>query len=192
MCCRRVTSFRMGTAGPLTARKTAHDRHELHRKAQRGRNGNYKHGRSAKVIATRRWVREKIREVRALTRSLETSGDHCEALSPAKPFCQCPMALTDPPHQVYSGPFPAGDRMHFPSMEKARVYHAARRRGGCVAARGARAAGGPTGAGVGTLQQVNRTPRPYPTSPIRWRRLRREPGAGLAATSSDLPPSNST
>jgi len=35
------------------------------------RNGNYKHGRyTAETIATRRWLREKIREVRALTRTL--------------------------------------------------------------------------------------------------------------------------
>jgi hypothetical protein len=35
------------------------------------RNGNYKHGRyTADAIASRRWVSEKIREVRALTRSL--------------------------------------------------------------------------------------------------------------------------
>ena len=37
------------------------------------RNGNYKHGRyTAETIATRRWLREKIREVRALTRRFET------------------------------------------------------------------------------------------------------------------------
>jgi hypothetical protein len=38
------------------------------RGAQRAaRNGNYKHGRyTAEAMATRRWVREKIREVRAL------------------------------------------------------------------------------------------------------------------------------
>ena len=35
------------------------------------RNGNYKHGRyTAEKIATRQWLREKIREVRALTRTL--------------------------------------------------------------------------------------------------------------------------
>ena len=35
------------------------------------RNGNYKHGRyTAEVIASRRWLRETIREVRALTRTL--------------------------------------------------------------------------------------------------------------------------
>jgi hypothetical protein len=35
------------------------------------RNGNYKHGRyTAETIATRQWLREKIREVRALTRTL--------------------------------------------------------------------------------------------------------------------------
>jgi hypothetical protein len=35
------------------------------------RNGNYKHGRyTAETIATRRWLREKIREVRALTKTL--------------------------------------------------------------------------------------------------------------------------
>jgi hypothetical protein len=35
------------------------------------RNGNYKHGRyTAEAIASRSWVSEKIREVRALTRSL--------------------------------------------------------------------------------------------------------------------------
>jgi hypothetical protein len=35
------------------------------------RNGNYKHGRyTAEAIASRRWFREKIREVRALTKSL--------------------------------------------------------------------------------------------------------------------------
>jgi hypothetical protein len=35
------------------------------------RNGNYKHGRyTAEAIATRRWLRETTREVRALTRTL--------------------------------------------------------------------------------------------------------------------------
>jgi hypothetical protein len=35
------------------------------------RNGNYKHGRyTAQTIATRQWLREQIREVRALTRRL--------------------------------------------------------------------------------------------------------------------------
>ena len=35
------------------------------------RNGNYKHGRyTAETIATRRWLREKIRELKALTRTL--------------------------------------------------------------------------------------------------------------------------
>jgi hypothetical protein len=35
------------------------------------RNGNYKHGRyTAETIATRQWLREKNREVRALTRTL--------------------------------------------------------------------------------------------------------------------------
>jgi hypothetical protein len=35
------------------------------------RNGNYKHGRyTAEMIATRRWLREQVREVRALTRML--------------------------------------------------------------------------------------------------------------------------
>ena len=35
------------------------------------RNGNYKHGRyTADAIASRRWLREKIREVRALTKTL--------------------------------------------------------------------------------------------------------------------------
>jgi hypothetical protein len=35
------------------------------------RNGNYKHGRyTADTIATRRWLRERIREVRTLTRRL--------------------------------------------------------------------------------------------------------------------------
>jgi hypothetical protein len=35
------------------------------------RNGNYKHGRyTAEMIATRRWLRETTREVRALTRTL--------------------------------------------------------------------------------------------------------------------------
>ena len=34
------------------------------------RNGNYKHGRyTAETIATRRWLRRRIREVRALTRT---------------------------------------------------------------------------------------------------------------------------
>jgi len=34
------------------------------------RNGNYKHGRyTAEAIATRQWLREKTREVRALTKS---------------------------------------------------------------------------------------------------------------------------
>jgi hypothetical protein len=34
--------------------------------------GNYKHGRyTAEVMATRRWLREKIRELKALTRSLQ-------------------------------------------------------------------------------------------------------------------------
>ena len=34
-------------------------------------NGNYRHGRyTAETIASRRWLRETIREVRALTRSL--------------------------------------------------------------------------------------------------------------------------
>ena len=35
------------------------------------RNGNYKHGRyTAETIATRRWLRDQIREVRALTKRL--------------------------------------------------------------------------------------------------------------------------
>jgi hypothetical protein len=35
------------------------------------RNGNYKHGRyTAETIASRKWLREKIREVRALTKTL--------------------------------------------------------------------------------------------------------------------------
>jgi hypothetical protein len=35
------------------------------------RNGNYKHGRyTAEMIATRRWLRETTREVRALTKML--------------------------------------------------------------------------------------------------------------------------
>jgi len=35
------------------------------------RNGNYKHGRyTAEAVASRRWLRKTIREVRALTRSL--------------------------------------------------------------------------------------------------------------------------
>ena len=34
------------------------------------RNGNYKHGRyTAETIATRRWLKRRIREVRALTRT---------------------------------------------------------------------------------------------------------------------------
>jgi glucans biosynthesis protein len=38
------------------------------------RNGNYKHGRyTAEAMVTRRWVREKIREVRALTKSLRSA-----------------------------------------------------------------------------------------------------------------------
>jgi hypothetical protein len=37
------------------------------------RNGNYKHGRyTAETIAYRRWLRRRIREVRALTRTSET------------------------------------------------------------------------------------------------------------------------
>ena len=41
------------------------------RRTKGARNGNYKHGRyTAETIATRRWLREKIREVRALTRTL--------------------------------------------------------------------------------------------------------------------------
>jgi hypothetical protein len=37
----------------------------------RPRNGNYKHGRyTAETIATRQWLREQIREVRALTKRL--------------------------------------------------------------------------------------------------------------------------
>ena len=42
------------------------------------RNGNYKHGRyTAETIATRRWVRDQIREVRALTKRLRhfSAGD---------------------------------------------------------------------------------------------------------------------
>jgi hypothetical protein len=35
------------------------------------RNGNYKHGRhTAEAMATRRWLRESIRELKALTRTL--------------------------------------------------------------------------------------------------------------------------
>jgi hypothetical protein len=35
------------------------------------RNGNYKHGRySADAVASRRWLREQVRQVRALTRTL--------------------------------------------------------------------------------------------------------------------------
>jgi hypothetical protein len=34
------------------------------------RNGNYKHGRySAEAVASRRWLRQQIREVRALTKT---------------------------------------------------------------------------------------------------------------------------
>ena len=40
------------------------------RRPQGARNGNYKHGRyTAETIATRRWLRRRIREVRALTRT---------------------------------------------------------------------------------------------------------------------------
>jgi hypothetical protein len=35
------------------------------------RNGNYKHGRyTAETMATRRWLRERIRELKALTRAV--------------------------------------------------------------------------------------------------------------------------
>jgi hypothetical protein len=38
------------------------------------RNGNYKHGRyTAEAIASRRWVRQRIRDVRALTKRLRQS-----------------------------------------------------------------------------------------------------------------------
>jgi hypothetical protein len=41
------------------------------RRTQGARNGNYKHGRyTAQSMATRRWLRESIRELKALTRTL--------------------------------------------------------------------------------------------------------------------------
>jgi hypothetical protein len=59
------------------------------------RNGNYKHGRyTAETIATRRWVKEKIREARALAAVEKTIGIVVVAAFAASADCVPAAAIT--------------------------------------------------------------------------------------------------